>query len=169
MRLLNITEGSIKLDGLDIRSIDPELLRSKIVTISQDIFKLPGTIRSNLDPTSHVSDTSLVLALQEVDLWAYLQSQGGLDADMDVVGLSQGQLQLFSLAKAILKPKTKLVLLDEVGSAVDAETKRNIIRKMVRQRFSGCTVLAVTHRPSSEDWDKIALIDRGRLVEFQQP
>lgn len=169
MRLLDITEGSIKLDGLDIRSVDPELLRSKIVTISQDVFKLPGTIRSNLDPTYHVPDTSLVLALEEVDLWIYLQSNRGLDADMDAVGLSQGQLQLFSLAAAMLKSKTKLVLLDEVGSAVVAETERKIIRKVVREKFSDCTVLAVTHRPSSEDWDKIAIIDNGRLISFERP
>ena len=87
---------------------------------------------------------------------------------MDVDSLSHGQRQLFCLARAILR-KSKIVVLDEVTSSVDRKTDA-LMQKVIREEFEGCTIVAVAHRLETIlDFDRIAVLDRGRLVECDAP
>ena len=114
LKMLDISNGSIIIDGIDLSTVPSECVRSRVNSISQDPFFLPGDIRFNMDFTKTSSDDQIIGALRDVDLWDILESTG-LDGDMDPKLLSFGQRQLFCLARAILRPQ-RIVILDEVTS-----------------------------------------------------
>jgi ATP-binding cassette subfamily C (CFTR/MRP) protein 1 len=145
-RLLPLRHGSIYIDGIDIKTVDPDIVRRSIIAIPQQPFLLPGTTRLNLDPESHFSDTDLNDALNKVRLLDLINERGGLDADIDQQTLSQGQSQLLCLARALLR-KSKLVVLDEATSSLDSDTDE-LIREVLRTNFADCTVISIAHRVS---------------------
>lgn len=163
--------GNIKIDGRDIRSIPPELLRSRIVTISQDDVELTASVRTNLDPFNwdgdeRISDETMIECLIKVKLWAKVQAQGGLDAEYRDMQFSQGQKQLLCIARAMIRRRhtsARLVLIDEATSNVDEDTDFEIQAAMAEE-FESCTVLSVTHRMSAVDHaDIIVEMDNGLL------
>lgn len=97
----------------------------------------------------------------------------GLDAQMDLDVLSHGQRQLFCLARAMLKRPAQggILVVDEATSSVDGETD-NRMQRILRDEFSGpgWTWLVVAHRVATVlDFDKVAMFERGRLVEYDEP
>lgn len=97
-----------------------------------------------------------------------MEGKGGLDAELDLDFFSHGQRQLFCLARAILR-KSKVVVLDEVTSSVDHETDA-LMQRVIREEFGDCTIIAVAHRLDTLlDFDKIALLSKGELIEFDSP
>ncbi|OAA71004.1 ABC transporter, transmembrane domain, type 1 [Akanthomyces lecanii RCEF 1005] len=160
-------EGTMKVDGISISSIPVDELRSRIVTISQDQLKLEASARVNLLPfTLNLSptvtdekkrqeaerqDIRLRELLIRLGIWTPLNNKGGLDAMLDDVGYSHGQMQLFCLARGILRCQdtgSKVVLVDEATSSVEEEMERNAQRVM-KEYFADCTVLVIGHRKSS--------------------
>ncbi|KAK6836235.1 hypothetical protein PG987_006730 [Apiospora arundinis] len=92
-----------------------------------------------------------------------------LDTAMDTDFLSHGQRQLFCLARALLKSRSKVLILDEPTSSVDNQTDAQM-QQVIREEFRGHTVVMIAHRLSSLiDFDKVAVLDNGRLVEFGPP
>lgn len=82
--------------------------------------------------------------------------------------LSQGQMQLFCLARAMLR-KSRILVLDEATSNVDGETDK-LMQKIVREEFGDCTIVTVAHRLDTiADSDMVAVLNEGRLVEFGAP
>lgn len=117
LRLLDPSSGTLSIDSVLLSTIPRETIRSRIITVSQDQFVLPGTIRHNIDPSASYTDNAIVEALCAVDLWTVIDSRGGLDATFEEDMLSHGQKQLFFLARAVLKKDCgKVVLLDEASS-----------------------------------------------------
>ncbi|KAH8821942.1 ABC transporter-like protein [Xylogone sp. PMI_703] len=167
-RMIEISKGSIVIDGLDISTLPRQEVRARINAIPQDPYFPPGTIRSNLDPWGTQSDDDLVNALQKVELWKLIQERGGLDTEMDVNTLSHGQRQLFCLGRAILRPGN-IVVLDEATSSVDRKTE-GWMQRIIRKEFSHHTIIAITHRIETIlDFDRIAVLHNGRLVECDTP
>lgn len=160
------------MDGVDITSILPQELRSRITVIPQDPIELPGSVRFNLRPwnfdsASVENDHALIQeALETVELWEHVSTNGGLDADFASLPLSQGQKQLFCLSRAILHHRStnsKIVLADEATSSVDLKTDRRM-QSIIRKAFAGCTMVVVAHRTETiRDADLIVRLESGRL------
>lgn len=148
-RLLPLRHGNIFVDGTDIKDVNPGVLRRSIIAIPQHPFLLPGTVRENLDPENELSDAHLLAAIDKVHLLELIISRGGLDTDIDQQSLSQGQAQLLCLARAVLR-KSRLVVLDEATSSLDAETDA-VIREVLNTSFKDCTIISIAHRVSFED------------------
>ncbi|KAL6807735.1 P-loop containing nucleoside triphosphate hydrolase protein [Trichoderma sp. SZMC 28013] len=170
LRLLDPSSGTLSIDSVLLSTIPRETIRSRIITVSQDQFVLPGTIRHNIDPSASYTDNAIVEALCAVDLWTVIDSRGGLDATFEEDMLSHGQKQLFFLARAVLKKDCgKVVLLDEASSSLDKETEQ-MVRTIINTHFKNHTVVSIAHHLETIlDFDRVVVMDKGRVVEVGPP
>ncbi|EGD79314.1 ABC transporter [Salpingoeca rosetta] len=168
---LSIVEGTINIDGVDVTKLPLSHVRRKISVIPQDPTLFSGTVRYNLDPFEQYSDADLWAALETVQLKEKVQQMdGGLEGHVQEQGsnFSVGQKQLICLARALLK-RNKILVIDEATAHVDDATDR-LIQHTLRREFKDCTVLTIAHRLHTiMDSDMIAVMDAGRLVEYDQP
>ncbi|TIA36906.1 putative multidrug resistance protein [Aureobasidium pullulans] len=182
-RLLDISAGVVIVDDIDISTIPRQQTRESIIAIPQDPYILSGTVRFNAAPhaapfsntNSEVSgesfpDRNIIAALERVDLWDLVSGRGGLDASMSDLGLSQGQKQLFCLARAILRRSTsRLLILDEATSSVDKHTDE-LMRRVIESEFRDHTIISVAHRLGSLlGCDRVVVMDGGRIAEVGVP
>ncbi|KAJ5909248.1 P-loop containing nucleoside triphosphate hydrolase protein [Penicillium taxi] len=181
LRMIELSDGTITIDGLDTVFIPREKVRSQIITIPQDAFIIPSdSIRQNLDLLGVTSDDDIVEALKKVHLWPILEARVSniglspglyLDVQMQEWPLSHGQSQLFALARALLLrlSRGKLVLLDEATSSIDKETEV-LIQQVIREEFRQYTMIVVAHRPETiSQSDSIIVMENGRIVEQGSP
>lgn len=120
LRMTGILSGQILIDGHDITTLSPSLVRQRISCITQDPFIFTGPVRLNADPQRQRSDVEIIVALENVGLWEVISEHktaevSPLDIIMTSSFLSHGQRQLFCLARALLK-KSTILLLDEPTS-----------------------------------------------------
>lgn len=174
-RLVEIEEGgSIEIDGVDIRSISLQKLRESLAIIPQDPVLFAGSIAYNLDATGKASPEDMWAALEAASpsLVEQFRSANGLDTYVSEGGknLSLGQRQLICLARALLR-KSKILVLDEATSSVDAKTDQEV-QDTIRREFvnKGVTVITVAHRLDTVlGYDKIAVLGEGRILEYGSP
>jgi ABC-type multidrug transport system fused ATPase/permease subunit len=193
-RFLEAREGSIYIDGLDISKIKLHALRSRLAIIPQDPVLFSGTVRSNLDAFDERTDAELRDALERVHLVtpSALATPGepaessasatGSNSNQNInqfssllspiteggLNLSQGQRQLLCLARAIVS-RPKIMVLDEATSAVDMATD-TLIQRSIREEFGDSTLIVIAHRLSTiADFDKILVLDDGKVAEFGTP
>merc|ERR1719491_276743 len=164
-------EGSITLDGVNIREIGTAALRMNVSIIPQDPVMFSNTIRYNLDPFRTKSDEDLWDVLKKVEMGTTIaQLHKGLD-DMVAEGgenFSQGQRQLLCIARSLLR-KPKILVMDEATASIDNETDA-IIQRMIRENFENATVLTIAHRLNTiMDSDRILVLDDGKIVELDSP
>lgn len=168
-RLLDIQSGTIKIDSEDLSLLPRQLIRSRLTALPQDAIKLRGTVRHNLDPQSTIqADQPLEDVLRKTSIWETIAHRGGLDADMDGLGLSAGQLQLFCLARALLSHRA-VVLLDEATSSIDLRTDDEV-RRVIREEMKGKTVIEVAHRLEVvRECDVVVVMGEGKVIETGEP
>jgi ATP-binding cassette, subfamily C (CFTR/MRP), member 1 len=151
-RMVELSGGSITIDGVDISQIGLHDLRSALAIIPQDPVLFQGTIRSNLDPFNQHDDGHLWESLRrahlvdgEISLAPISTDQGGsrfqLDQSVDDEGLnfSLGQRQLLAMARALVR-KARIIIMDEATSSVDFETDTKI-QTTIKREFKGATLL----------------------------
>ncbi|KAM3556139.1 hypothetical protein ARSEF4850_005661 [Beauveria asiatica] len=162
-------KGSIKIDGVDIRTAPRDELRARIVTISQDQVELDGTVRENLLPFDTRWDDEAVTPDEEdkadaalkdriaretlvrLRIWDKVESKGGLTSMLEDVGYSHGEMQLLCIARAVVRRRltgSNLLLVDEATGGVD-RWRDQIVREMMKEYFRGCTIIVVAHREES--------------------
>ncbi|XP_066894233.1 ATP-binding cassette sub-family C member 8 isoform X3 [Kogia breviceps] len=170
-RMVDTFEGRIIIDGIDIAKLPLNTLRSRLSIILQDPVLFSGTIRFNLDPEKKCSDSTLWEALEIAQLKLVVKAlPGGLDAIITEGGenFSQGQRQLFCLARAFVR-KTSIFIMDEATASIDMATE-NILQKVVMTAFADRTVVTIAHRVHTIlSADLVIVLKRGAILEFDKP
>ncbi|XP_059263616.1 ATP-binding cassette sub-family C member 8 isoform X8 [Mustela nigripes] len=170
-RMVDMFEGRIIIDGIDIAKLPLHTLRSRLSIILQDPVLFSGTIRFNLDPEKKCSDSTLWEALEIAQLKQVVKAlPGGLDAIITEGGenFSQGQRQLFCLARAFVR-KTSIFIMDEATASIDMATE-NILQKVVMTAFADRTVVTIAHRVHTIlTADLVIVLKRGAILEFDKP
>jgi ATP-binding cassette subfamily B protein/ATP-binding cassette subfamily C protein len=161
LRLYDPCAGAIRVGGLDLRAADPASLRRRISVVTQDVQLFAGNVRDNLTLFRPlVGDDRLRAVLAEAGLGDW-----DLDTRIDGAAVSAGEAQLLAFARALLADPG-LVVLDEPSSRLDPATERRVERSVDRL-LTGRTGVLIAHRLSSlSRVDKIAVVERGRIVEY---
>ncbi|MDY6765655.1 MAG: ABC transporter ATP-binding protein [Halobacteria archaeon] len=168
LRMYDVDEGSIEIDGTDIRDVTIPSLRQNIGYVSQDTFLFYGTVKENITyGTFDATDEEIVEAAKMAEAHEFITNlPEGYDTMVGERGvkLSGGQRQRISIARAILK-NPKILVLDEATSDVDTETEM-LIQKSLDKLTEDRTTFAIAHRLSTiKDADKILVLEGGRIVE----
>ncbi len=173
MRLYDPEKESIRIDGMDLRSVTQESLRQQIGMVTQETAMFNRSARENIlygNPNATMEDVIAAAKSAEADAFIHglrdFAGRSGYDAHLGERGvkLSGGQRQRIALARAFLKDAPILVL-DEATSALDSEVEASIQTALARV-MQGKTVLAIAHRLSTiAEMDRIVVMDAGRIVE----
>jgi ABC-type multidrug transport system fused ATPase/permease subunit len=193
-RIISLSGGSITIDGENISEIGLYDLRSKLTIIPQDPVLFTGDLRSNLDPFNQHDDEKIWESLKRVHFMESLQ-QAKVDKPEDAQSpneddakstldpnaitldfkvqenggnFSQGQRQLLCLARSLLQGN-KIIFLDEATASVDNDTDAKI-QTTIRTEFADRTIVCIAHRLRTViDYDKILVLDKGKVLEFGTP
>ena len=166
-RLYDVTDGSVKVGGVDVREYDMETLRNQVAVVLQKNVLFSGTIKENLRwGNAEATDEELMEACRLAQASEFIESfPDGYDSYIEQGGanVSGGQKQRLCIARALLK-KPKILILDDSTSAVDTRTDA-LIRKAFREFIPETTKIIIAQRVSSvQDADKIVIMDGGRVA-----
>lgn len=167
-RLYDIRQGSIKIDGSDIRDISQNSLRKQIAMVFQDNFLFSGTIRENVLLGNAEADEGVIWqALKNACLAEFVRElPNQLDTEIGERGilLSGGQKQRLAIARAFVK-NAPIVILDEATSALDNKSER-VVQEALDNLMKNRTVIVIAHRLSTiQNADKIVVINDGKIAE----
>jgi ATP-binding cassette subfamily B protein len=168
MRLYDPTEGSVSIEGIDVRQLTARSLRDSMAIVTQETFLFHTSVLENLRYAKPAAtDDDVRTAAKRAQIHAVIAALP--DGYETVVGergyrFSAGERQRLAIARAILKDP-QILILDEATSALDSESERRVHASLTRLR-AGRTTLVIAHRLSTvRDADLIVVVDRGRIVE----
>lgn len=169
LRLYDPTAGSIKLAGVDLRAIAPDVLRQRVAVVTQEVELFSATLRDNLtlfDET--IGDDKIRAALHTLGLEPWLARQpAGLDTRLGAGGggVSAGEAQLLAFARVFLRDPG-LVILDEASSRLDPTTER-LLDNVTAQLLRGRTAVIIAHRlETMRHVDDVLVMEGGRVAEY---
>lgn len=167
-RMYDVSGGSIKLDGVDIRDLPLSTLRSAVSCVMQDIFLFSDTIEGNIrlgarETISTAQVRSALAQSHSAEFVDRMEEKENTVIGERGVGLSGGQKQRITIARALAR-KTPVLVLDDSTSALDTETEQEI--QEVLSELKGMTKIIIAHRISAvRKADKIIVLDKGRVAE----
>ncbi len=167
-RFYDVTNGSVKIDGIDVRDVTAESLRNQIGIVLQDTFLFSTTVMENVRfGKPDATDEEVMAAIKLANADSFIER---LPEKYQTVlgergsGLSQGQRQLLSIARAALADP-RILILDEATSSVDTRTER-LIQKAFDVLLKGRTSIVIAHRLSTiVNADQILVLDGGQIIE----
>lgn len=166
-RLYEIQRGRILVDGIDIRDIDPAVLRAKIGVVMQDVFLFAGDIKSNIRLNQPISDAAVRRIAANIDADRFIDRfPKKFDEDVMERGVtfSTGERQLLSFAR-VLAFDPRILVLDEATANIDTETER-LIQEGIRKLMANRTSIVIAHRLSTiKEVDRIYVIHKGEIKE----
>lgn len=173
LRLRDVNDGAIEIDGQDVRDVKQASLRKQIGIVTQDISLLNRSIRDNIRyGLPNASDEDIILAAKKAEAWDFIENlkdnkgRTALDAFVGDKGvkLSGGQRQRVTIARVLLKDAPILVL-DEATSALDSEAE-TAIQQNLDQMMQGKTTIAIAHRLSTiSAMDRLVIMEDGKIIE----
>ncbi len=167
-RMYDVTDGCIKIDGIDIKEIPLNALRSSVATVMQDVFLFSDTIEDNvrLGAKESITTEEVRIALQKshsMEFVCKMENKEQTVIGERGVGLSGGQKQRITIARALAR-KTPILVLDDSTSALDTETEKDI--QQVLSELTGMTKIIIAHRISAvRKADKIIVMENGKIAE----
>ncbi|QHK20655.1 ATP-binding cassette domain-containing protein [Pseudarthrobacter psychrotolerans] len=166
-RLFDATTGSVRMDGVDVRDLHPDLLWGHIGLVPQRPYLFSGTVRSNLQyGKPDATEDELWTALEIAQARDFVEEmEGGLDAPISQGGtnVSGGQRQRLAIARALVK-RPELYIFDDSFSSLDTGTDARL-RQALKRSTAGATLVIIAQRVSSiVDADQILVLDDGRIV-----
>ena len=167
-RFYDVTEGSIKVDGYDVRDVKMRSLRDQISVVLQEPFLFHGTIAENIAYSNpRASRAAIIAAAKTANAHEFIMNfSDGYDTMVGERGarLSGGEKQRVSIARAILKDP-QILILDEATSSVDTETE-SLIQGAIERLVEGRTTFAIAHRLSTlRKADKLIILNKGEITE----
>lgn len=168
MRFYDVQSGSIKVDGLDIRSLSRQAYRRQFGMVLQDAWLYEGTIKENLRfGRLDATDEEIIQAAKAANVDHFIRTlPGGYNMEMnqESSNISQGQKQLLTIARALLADPAILIL-DEATSSVDTRLEL-LIQKAMKRLMEGRTSFVIAHRLSTiQEADKILVLNNGQIIE----
>lgn len=167
-RFYDVNEGSIKIDGTDIRELTKNSLRNLIGLVTQDSILFNNTIKNNLLVGNiNASEYQIIDALKIANAWEFVKDlPEGINTNIGDSGnkLSGGQKQRLSIARAVLK-SPPIMVLDEATSALDTESER-LVQVALENMMKNRTSIVIAHRLSTiQNADEIVVMKKGKIVE----
>jgi len=166
MRLYDVDSGEIRIDGTDIRAMDPEMLRKKFGVVFQNDFVTEGTIGQNIQFFRDIPEAAQQRAARDAQAAGFIvEKEAGLDSAVAVRGnnLSGGQKQRLLIARA-LAGDPEILVLDDASSALDYQTDA-MLRHAIREGYRHTTTVLVAQRVSSlRHADLILVLDDGKVI-----
>ncbi len=168
LRFYDPTEGTIEIDGYDLRDLDLEQFRVRVGAVPQESFLFPGSVKDNIAygrPDATLEE--IIAAAKAANAHDFITHfSDGYDSFVGERGqrLSGGERQRISIARAILH-NPRILILDEATSSVDTETER-MIQEALANVVEGRTVFAIAHRLSTlKNADRVLVLDEGKIAE----
>ena len=167
-RFYDVNEGSISIDGNDIKHITKTSLRSQIGLVTQDSILFNNSIRNNIKiGNENATEDQIVEALKIANAWEFVKDlPEGMDTNIGDSGnsLSGGQKQRLSIARAVLK-NSPIMVLDEATSALDTESEQ-LVQTALENMMKNRTSIVIAHRLSTiQNADCIVVMKQGKIVE----
>lgn len=167
-RFYDPTFGCVKIDGVDIKDVTVESLRSQMGIMLQDSFLFSTSIKENIRYGKlNATDEEVIQAAKAVNAHEFIEKlEKGYDTDVNERGsrLSLGQRQLIAFARALIADP-RILILDEATANIDTETEL-LVQEGIKKLMEGRTSIVIAHRLSTiRDCDKIFVLSKGRIVE----
>ena len=163
------SEGSIRIDGVELKDIDVHALRQQVALVLQDVFLFSDSVRANVVlGEQHITDEQLLKAAGTIGIAEFIDElPGGLDYNVQERGgvLSAGQRQLLAFLRAYIT-QPKVLILDEATSSIDSHTEELIQRALIALTKDRTSVI-IAHRLSTiQHANRIIVLDKGQIVEI---
>lgn len=170
-KLYRVSDGQILVDGIDINKIDTFSIREKVTKVTQDIVLFPGTIEDNMKLiNAKITEKEIIEVLDFVELNDYINSlPKGIKTDVGEAGklMSGGEKQRLSIAMGLIRGN-KILLLDEVTSALDIKTEEKIVDNLKKLVNEGYTIVSISHKLDFLKYaDIIYTISNGEITKVE--
>lgn len=171
LRFYDVSSGTIKIDGVDIRDYNIRWLRSQIGSVSQEPVLFSGSIKDNISYGFNSTYEEIYQAAEQAQPLEFIKSHPrGFERNVGLKGtkLSGGQKQRIAIARAIIRDP-KILLLDEATSALDPKTDQNLL-DILFNLMRGRTCITIAHRLKTvSDVNRLVVLDFGKLIETGTP